>query len=383
MSSLAATQADGYYLPPEYFDGGAYKKQSKNAFFASTNKDGKDKRNKGTGGVGHNQYLQRGVVRFELPYKGICHGCSESIGRGTRYNAHKSNAGKYFSTTIYQFSLTCRNCQHPWIIRTNPKERGFDYVEGIVVQAGQETNLAMGDCVLEQPTRVTSAADDDYDKDNEAVAALQKLESAAHGKRRTLTELETLQRLQRLNTVSTLLDADNNAIVRKAYREDRKEKRQRLNDASRLGWRHGMELLSESSTEDALAAKEVTYGRPKEEERKRLKLVRSSSIFASSSTSLSDKRSRTSRKKMQRASKEESILPSPTRSSNDVILHNKPIADRMSTLSFATTKCKRTVKIVGLSSRGVSYKAQGEPSSSLAEMMAGYGSSDEDKHDVQ
>jgi coiled-coil domain-containing protein 130 len=52
MSSLAATQADGYYLPPEYYDSGTYKKKSKNAFAKSK---------------GHNQYEQSGVVRFELP----------------------------------------------------------------------------------------------------------------------------------------------------------------------------------------------------------------------------------------------------------------------------------------------------------------------------
>eukprot|EP00540_Astrosyne_radiata_P016122 CAMPEP_0116853432 /NCGR_PEP_ID=MMETSP0418-20121206/17911_1 /TAXON_ID=1158023 /ORGANISM="Astrosyne radiata, Strain 13vi08-1A" /LENGTH=46 /DNA_ID= /DNA_START= /DNA_END= /DNA_ORIENTATION= len=45
MSSLAATQADGYYCQ--------YKKKSKNQF---------------AGSKGHNQFSQKGVVRFELPY---------------------------------------------------------------------------------------------------------------------------------------------------------------------------------------------------------------------------------------------------------------------------------------------------------------------------
>lgn len=42
MSSLAATQADGYYVPPDYYDSGAYKKQTKNQFNKSK---------------GHNQFL--------------------------------------------------------------------------------------------------------------------------------------------------------------------------------------------------------------------------------------------------------------------------------------------------------------------------------------
>ena len=44
MSSLAATQADGYYLPPSYFSSGAYKKKSKNEF---------------AGSKGHNQFVAK------------------------------------------------------------------------------------------------------------------------------------------------------------------------------------------------------------------------------------------------------------------------------------------------------------------------------------
>ncbi len=61
MSSLSATQSDGYYLPPEYFESGKYKKVSRNQFAAS--QDGNQ------GKVGHNQWLKHGVVRFELPEK--------------------------------------------------------------------------------------------------------------------------------------------------------------------------------------------------------------------------------------------------------------------------------------------------------------------------
>jgi len=41
MSSLSATQADGYYIPPSYIESGAYKKQSINQYAKSK---------------GHNQY---------------------------------------------------------------------------------------------------------------------------------------------------------------------------------------------------------------------------------------------------------------------------------------------------------------------------------------
>jgi coiled-coil domain-containing protein 130 len=73
MSSLSATQSDGYYLPPEYFESGAYKKVSRNRFAAETEASERDKRGKKLeqkpSRVGHNQWLKHGVVRFELPEK--------------------------------------------------------------------------------------------------------------------------------------------------------------------------------------------------------------------------------------------------------------------------------------------------------------------------
>jgi hypothetical protein len=75
MSSLSATQSDGYYLPPEYFESGAYKKVSRNRFAAETEASGRDKSGKKLkqkqkpSRVGHNQWLKHGVVRFELPEK--------------------------------------------------------------------------------------------------------------------------------------------------------------------------------------------------------------------------------------------------------------------------------------------------------------------------
>ena len=117
MSSLNATQADGYYVPPEYFESGAYKKQSVSKF---------------AGSKGHNQYLQRSVVRFELPFDGFCTHCSAHVGKGTRFNAHKAHVDVFFTTKIYEFTTKCRACAHAvFRIRTNPKDRTFDYTEGI------------------------------------------------------------------------------------------------------------------------------------------------------------------------------------------------------------------------------------------------------------
>ena len=111
MSSLAATQADGYYIPPDYIESGAYKKKSLNQYNQSK---------------GHNQYLQRSVVRFELPFDGFCTKCGAIVGKGTRFNAHKAHVDDYFTTKIYEFTTKCRSCANcEFKIRTNPKEQTF------------------------------------------------------------------------------------------------------------------------------------------------------------------------------------------------------------------------------------------------------------------
>eukprot|EP00588_Corethron_pennatum_P027590 CAMPEP_0194321640 /NCGR_PEP_ID=MMETSP0171-20130528/17854_1 /TAXON_ID=218684 /ORGANISM="Corethron pennatum, Strain L29A3" /LENGTH=81 /DNA_ID=CAMNT_0039079623 /DNA_START=7 /DNA_END=248 /DNA_ORIENTATION=- len=70
MSSLAASQSDSFYLPPEYFSSGAYKKVSRNTF---------------AGSAGHNQYLTSGVVRFELPYDAWCTNADGGVTDGKAY----------------------------------------------------------------------------------------------------------------------------------------------------------------------------------------------------------------------------------------------------------------------------------------------------------
>lgn len=71
------------------------------------------------------------VIRFEMPFNCWCLGCSAHIGKGVRYNAEKSAAGKYFSTTIWNFRMKCHLCNHPFLIRTDPKTAQYLCVEGL------------------------------------------------------------------------------------------------------------------------------------------------------------------------------------------------------------------------------------------------------------
>eukprot|EP01035_Chromulina_nebulosa_P018465 gene18465-24175_t len=80
MSSLAASRADNFYYPPDWRPelGSISKFQ---------------------GSKGANQYEQKGIIRFELPFDGWCMGCNRHLSRGTRFNAKKEKACETIRST--------------------------------------------------------------------------------------------------------------------------------------------------------------------------------------------------------------------------------------------------------------------------------------------
>lgn len=352
MSSLAATQADGYYVPPEYFESGQYKKKSKNQF---------------AGSKGHNQYLQKGVVRFELPYKGVCGKCQESIARGTRFNAQKVKTEEsYFTTPIWEFRLSCRKCQHPWRIRTNPKERGFDFVEGASIQAGQE------DVVQAPAVDMTS---------NDVVTNLDRLESIARGERNTKTEIEQLQAIQQLNANTTRQDSDLNAVIRKEFRGDRKLRRLKKQEVAKIGWRDGMQWLN-TSVDDHVAAKAAVYGKAHTTEQKRFDKVRKSSIFETTAKR-KRKRSATPTAVVDPVISLENVCSQVNTSSSS----SRKASSVKGAVSSSRSKPKQRIKLPGLPTITASVHPSvetavgaGTPSAGLEDMLAGYGSTDDESN---
>jgi hypothetical protein len=262
-------------------------------------------------------------------------------------------------------------------------------MSGIHIQAGQESI-------------VQSSSEVEADGGNDA---LDRLESTAQGKRRAMTEMEELQKLQKLNE-SSLTDADHNAMIRKGFRNDRAAKRKRQENAAQLGWKKGMEVLSEDAPIDIVASKEATYGNPKEKEQKRLRTVRSSSIFSSSTTSKTSKRLRRRRDKNQSSSM---MSPDPVHSISLSTANIKTAdiendnGDTKSSMISEMTKVKKRLRL-GASSLGGLVLQKSEPSSlvesetsnakglesqerqtaakakssSLSEMLAAYESSDDE-----
>jgi len=267
MSSLAATQADGYYIPPEYFEDGHYKKKTLNQFQNSK---------------GHNVFLTDSVVRFELPYNGVCVGCHHCIMRGTRFNAQKSHAGNYRSTKIYEFVMKCRNCSKcVFVIRTNPSQQTFDYVKGIQKRSAATTTIPTTSSTDNKDE--ISILESNLTSTKKQTNHMAQLEHQAQELRKAVSERQQLESLQQIQMDTYRDDAHNNANIRAKYRQERNAKRQRQQEASKLGLGRGIELLPLQEQEQVSAFPELLLVRDmaKKDERQRFSKVRTESIFTS------------------------------------------------------------------------------------------------------
>lgn len=302
MSSLAATQADGYYVPPEYFESGAYQKKSKNQWHAATASQGKAKSN-------HSQP----VVRFELPHSGVCEACDARIMRGTRYNATKIATDEfYFSTRIWEFRIQCRaDCTQQFVIRTDPAARDFKYVSGIRLRVQTWDTVEAGSLGVVDLAQSGPRA---HALESAAIASdLERLEVAQLGARRAQTEVEQLMTLQRLNLNIYRNDADRNAQIRRGFRTERQSRKRQLVNGDALGWRRGMSLLDHNSADEG-QAKGTTFGDRRQSERQRWQKVRQSTIFSAKATCANTSSTPTAKQE---------VIPDQTASSSFTVKRNR------------------------------------------------------------
>ncbi|CAD7964369.1 unnamed protein product [Amoebophrya sp. A25] len=134
--SLKATQADGFYFPPDW-------DPSKGSLDSYQRKKGFEH------ALGKNRVknLDKGIlqIRFELPFKIQCLNCEDMIGQGTRFDADKKRVGNYYTTPIYEFRMRCgqivdpsvsvdgkTHCNCEWVIQTDPQNADYALVAGCV-----------------------------------------------------------------------------------------------------------------------------------------------------------------------------------------------------------------------------------------------------------
>ena len=256
MSALQATQADGYYNPPDW----------------NPRKDGS--REKFHRSKGKNQYEQKGVIRFEMMYDSRCLGCQRYIGRGTRFNALKEKSGKYFTTTIWSFHMKCASCPQEFVIRTDPENRDYEFVSGIERMA---------------KTRLKTARDEllelEEDRERKEKDAFYRLAKEKEDKLRASRKRSRLEQLSEVSEKRSKDPASVNASLRKRFREEKKQIRKQEGKTRSLGWDKSIRLLPISG-EDILMSKHVQFRsthRVKVSSAKARAEIRTRSIFGSKS----------------------------------------------------------------------------------------------------
>jgi len=223
LLSLTAAQADGFYYPP------SWKPEAGSL----------DKFHGSNGHLGHRAsklHLGILVVRFEMPENAWCTGCSCHIGRGVRYNAEKKRVGQYLSTPVYEFRTRCRSCSNEFVIRTDPKGRGYEFAEGIRQKKEEFLNEQDGTVVVD----VGVARRRDGTRLEAAVGSkLEKLDAASRTDTRAGEAAEMVERLledtERRREAEPALRRSARAVVKRRRREEEDEERHgrgRAGDAS-------------------------------------------------------------------------------------------------------------------------------------------------------
>ncbi|KAK1928616.1 Coiled-coil domain-containing protein 130 [Phytophthora citrophthora] len=232
MSSLAATQADGYYYPTQWRP----EHGSLNAFHGS-HPLGKRAKNLASDG--------ELVVRFEMPFNVWCTHCDVHIGRGVRFNARKKKAGRYFSTTVWEFRMNCASCSGELVIRTDPKARGYEMVSGVKQKAQAEAEEIQTER-LNEPNLAVKIQNDPFFR----------LEHENEDKQAAKKRSRGLEALLELQDAEFKDDYTSNSALRAQFRSKKKQRKSRELEARRLGL--GIPLL-DVHPDDVLASRAVVF----------------------------------------------------------------------------------------------------------------------------
>ena len=377
MSSLAATQADGYYFPPEYYESGV---TSKNKWYAQQQKQKQGRPPKGDGG---NNTKGEMVVRFELADPCECLKCHARIGRGTRFNAVKRRAETYLSSNIviWEFTMTCRRCSTgQFIIRTDPKHRGFAYSGDLRKQVRDWNAADVGGICVEEK-------EDEEEDALKTSSVVDRLETQAFGLRNALTDRKELEQLITLNETTVGDDVTGNARVRQVFRRDRQARKRLRAQAAQQGWKSSLSLVAPSIQDESIA-KGTVFGNGKHNEQKRWKRVREASIFAPSSSSSSSTTSQSlstplpvpssrlgtadSCAKPMEASSSSSTPSQPRTERRFIVVGQQGNKERTSSISVPLSKTETTT---------TTTKIPTKESLALQSLVAGYASSSSDEED--
>jgi coiled-coil domain-containing protein 130 len=192
------------------------------------------------------------VVRFEMPFKIWCSGCSPEsvIDQGSRFNATKKQIGKFFTTPRYEFKMKHADCGKMITIETDPMNQTYKVVNG-----GRRADWEFKS--LEEGGDVGEALDLENPKDGFAI------QEAARYNARKNDPIVSDRRINELLKANEKNDNPYalNAQARKKFREGRWQRNRAQEEAEALGNRFGLpfEVLTVIQ-EDKDQARETVFG---------------------------------------------------------------------------------------------------------------------------
>ena len=192
------------------------------------------------------------TVRFEMPFPIWCATCPKPtiIGQGVRFNARKSAAGKYHSTTIWRFDMRHAECGGEISMQTDPKNTAYIVLSGATKRSAKDGDE--GDLVSTAQGPIVT----DAERENQRQSAFSNLEKTIADRERLI---QANERISSLMTASSRHWDDpytQNQKLRKLFRVGRKEREkdaaatEDLQDRMSLG----VDLLPESEDDRARAA---------------------------------------------------------------------------------------------------------------------------------
>jgi coiled-coil domain-containing protein 130 len=192
------------------------------------------------------------VVRFEMPFKIWCSGCSPEsvIDQGSRFNATKKQIGKFFTTPRYEFKMKHADCGKSITIQTDPMGQTYKVIDG-----GRRADWDFKS--LEEGGDVGEALDLDDPKDGFAI------QEAARYRERKNDPVVSDKRINELLKANEKYDNPYalNSQARKRFREGRWQRTKAQEEAEALGKRFALpfEVLA-ITQEDKDQAGETVFG---------------------------------------------------------------------------------------------------------------------------
>ncbi len=200
------------------------------------------------------------MIRFEMPFNVWCLACSAHIARGVRFNAEKSKAGAYYSTTVWSFALKCPRCSSRIEVQTDPKASDYVVTAGARRQLGGDPAEPGGGPPQAPASNAFFHLERSIGNERAAQEALPRLSALIDANERSFGDsYASSKRVRRAFREGTAADASE-----EGRRRAREEGEARL--ASRIASRDPVEILPEDPADVAMARNLLKRGRPRSAE---------------------------------------------------------------------------------------------------------------------